>query len=148
VPYESFDGSLIINNDPDNPLACTAAAFVGAPVNAGFGAGGGGGAGSLAITLSGDELLISGSTIVSTIRVGLTGDPGPLNSLGLPETLDGFLGQSASVSGGAGSHGLPVNFSFFGVAGAGVPEPSSLILLATALPLVACALRRRGRVSH
>jgi hypothetical protein len=140
--FESYDGYLIINYDPDNPLACTAGAFVGAPIKEGFGAGGGGGAGTLAITLSGDELLLHGSNIASSISVALTSDPGPLNSLGLPETLGGFLGQSAHVSGGVGKC-QPLFFFFVGQAGPGAPEPSGLLILALGIGGIALARAKR-----
>ena len=145
--YVSFDGYLRITYDPDNLANDRVLAFVGDPINEFIAVGGDGVAGTLSIKLLGNELTFSGLNIAGSIGVTLTGDPGPLTPGGLPENLDGFLGQGAQVNESTAGH-APIEFSFLGVAGAGAPEPSSLILLATALPLVACALRRRGRVGR
>src|SRR5262249_20375965 len=102
-PFQSFDGSLIINYDPDNILNDTAVGFVGDQISLGFGAGGGGGNGILSIGLSGHNLVLAGVGNFSQISVSLTGAPGPLTPGGLPETLDGFLGHLANVSGGSHS---------------------------------------------
>jgi hypothetical protein len=144
VPYESFDGSLMITYDPDNSANDIFVGAIGPPVNMSFGASGAVSFSTIGVALTGDILTLSGSSPLafSTIDVTLTGDPGPLTPGGLPETLDGFLGQLAQVSGAVGSRQGRGAF-FNGVAGAGAPEPSSLLMLALGLGGIALARAKR-----
>ena len=95
--------------------------------------------------------VMSGSTVFagggSTIAVTLTGDPGPLTPGGLPETLDGFLDQWAEVRGATGTT-FGTGVFFVGVAGAGAPEPSGLLMLglgAGGVAMLGYTARRRAR---
>jgi hypothetical protein len=129
MSYWTWDGSLSLTYDPDNERNDL---FVGTVVTpAGpmsFGAGGRPPA-RVSLSLVGDSFYLGGddgNIVYSTIRVTLTGDPGPLNAQGLPLSLDGFLDQPPQVTGTASSPtGWFVRFDGL----AGVPEPSSLLML-------------------
>jgi hypothetical protein len=78
------------------------------------------------------------------IGVSISGDPGPLNPEGLPETLDGFLGQPMSVSVYTEYYHAPYEFTFSGRAGPGImPEPSGLLMLALGIGGATLGLRFR-----
>jgi hypothetical protein len=149
VPFQSWDGTLSITYDPDNSANDLISASIGDPVGMGFGAGGFGG--SFNVSLRGDYLFLSGTSGygLSTAYVSLTGDPGPLTADGLPETLDGFLGQEVQVGGGTGSNEGGGVF-FRGVAGPGAPEPPGLLMLALGIGGIALtrAKRRTGASSN
>ena len=91
--------------------------------------------------------LVGGYPFTASITVDLYGNPGPLNSDGLPVSLDGFLGAGGDITAEPGYH---YGFSFQGDFSGqpqvqAVPEPPPLLAAATAVIGTAAAAGFRSR---
>jgi hypothetical protein len=116
--FATFDGELTIGYDPADLRESFIELSTGRP---GYGAA----ASGLDVVVSADRVTFTGEfELGGEIRASFVGDPGPLDPLGHPESLDPFLGDPVEVVVSPSYHGDQLTFS-----GRTIPEPSSLLIL-------------------
>jgi hypothetical protein len=116
--FATFDGELTIGYDPADLGGSSIAISTGRP---GYGAT----ARGLDVAVSADGVTFTGEfDLGGEIRASFVGDPGPLDPLGHPESLDPLLGDPVEVSVLPSYHGNQLTFS-----GRMIPEPPSLLIL-------------------